>query len=133
VNAIPVGIRKLLKIKSPSRVLAELGMYAGMGLANGLDGETKSVAKSALGLANAAIAKPTLSYATPSASYGSLSSAISGSVDVSATEQSGLLRELIGAVRDGKIIEMDKKTVGRIVGDQLNGQARGARRNGGGY
>lgn len=129
-DLVPDWVKKKLGIKSPSRVLAKLGMYAGMGLAYGLDGETKSVAKSAQALANASIAKPTLAYDTPSASYGSLSSALSGSVDVSATEQSGLLRELIGAVREGRVVEMDGKIVTKIIGDRLNGQISGARRNG---
>lgn len=118
-DAIPTGIKKILGIASPSRVLAKLGMYTGMGLAQGIDGEVSTVERSAQALANAAIAKPTLSYTTPNTSYGSLSGALSGavsaSVDVSASEESRLLRELIGAVRSGQVITLDGRKVGESV------------------
>lgn len=115
-DSIPQGIKKLLGIHSPSRVLAKLGMYAGMGLANGLDGEAKSVAKSALGLANAAVATPTLSYNTPRGSFGNISKALSGSVDVNNRDSM-----LIGAINSlearltSLTIEMDGRKVGQLV------------------
>lgn len=54
VEKIPGGIRKLLKIESPSKVTAELGKFAGAGLAKGIDASgnliedaTKKAAKKA--------------------------------------------------------------------------------------
>lgn len=118
-NLIPSGVKKMLDINSPSRVLAKLGMYTGQGLAKGIDGEVSAVEKSAQRLANASIAKPTLSYTTPGTSHGSLSGALSGaisaSVNVTESEESRLLGILINAVREGQIITMDSRKVGERV------------------
>lgn len=46
------AVKKTLKIKSPSRVMAELGAYAGEGLAQGISGTGKLVESSAVALTN---------------------------------------------------------------------------------
>lgn len=65
-SKIPEWARKILGIKSPSRVFAEIGKFTGMGLTKGLDGQVSSVQSAAQRLADASIAKPSLSYDTPS-------------------------------------------------------------------
>lgn len=138
-DSIPDGVKKFLGIKSPSRVMMALGKYTGLGLVKGIDGEVSSVERVAQKLANAAVAKPTLSYTTPSTSYGSLSGALSGavaaSVDMTASEDTQLLRELIGAVREGQILTMDSRKVGGTIAPHVkakNDMISAFRRNGNG-
>lgn len=54
-NTAVKNSNKVLKIGSPSKVYREIGMYAGMGLAVGLDSMTGKVATAAIGLADAAM------------------------------------------------------------------------------
>lgn len=112
---IPDTVAGILGIASPSKVFKQIGAWTGEGLAIGLDGEVSAVKRSAQELANASIAKPTLSYATPSGSYGSLSSAVNGEVAVSVGEQNGLLREIVTAIREGQVITLDGKAVGKRI------------------
>lgn len=65
-RSIPSGIKEFLQIRSPSRVLKRLGVYAGEGLAIGIDSMKRQVAQSASTLANAAIPAINSSYNTPS-------------------------------------------------------------------
>lgn len=58
-DALVAQIKKVLKIKSPSQVLAAVGRFAGTGLHQGLTATSPAVVKAAAGLAKAAI--PTLS------------------------------------------------------------------------
>ncbi|WGS42147.1 phage tail tape measure protein [Burkholderia sp. JSH-S8] len=60
--------KEKLGIHSPSRVFTELGGFIGEGAAVGMDGEQRSVARAALGLATAAVTgfgSPALAAATP--------------------------------------------------------------------
>lgn len=54
-STVTNGIRKALKIHSPSRVMAELGMYTGMGFSNGIEGTIPVAQKISEKLANAAM------------------------------------------------------------------------------
>ncbi|MCK1997961.1 phage tail tape measure protein [Psychrobacillus psychrodurans] len=67
-NLIPDWAKKVLGIKSPSRVFTEIGKFTGMGLTKGLDGQLSSVKSAAQRLADASIAKPSLAYDTPTVS-----------------------------------------------------------------
>lgn len=135
-DALVKAVKRRLDIHSPSRVLAEIGKFTGLGLIKGLDGQMSSVERMGQSLANAAVAKPTLSYATPSgASYSSLSSALSGSVDVSTTEQSGLLREIVSAIREGQVLTIDGRRAGGTLAPHVkakNDMVTAFRRNGNG-
>ena len=58
-STVTSGIRKALKIHSPSRVMAELGMYTGMGFSNGIEGMIPTAEKMSKKLAEAAMIKKT--------------------------------------------------------------------------
>lgn len=58
-STVTNGIRKALKIHSPSRVMAELGMYTGMGFSNGIEGMIPTAEKMSKKLAEAAMIKKT--------------------------------------------------------------------------
>src|SRR5690625_7926072 len=84
-NGIVNGIKGVLKIGSPSKVLREVGVWTGEGLAIGLEKADSLVARAADGLAESAIIEPQeidMSYATPDGIRTTLSSAVRGTVDV---------------------------------------------------
>ncbi|WCZ54807.1 tape measure protein [Latilactobacillus phage TMW 1.591 P1] len=58
-STVTNGVRKALKIHSPSRVMAELGMYTGMGFSNGIEGMIPTAEKMSKKLAEAAMIKKT--------------------------------------------------------------------------
>ncbi|WCZ54912.1 tape measure protein [Latilactobacillus phage TMW 1.706 P2] len=58
-STVTSGIRKALKIHSPSRVMAELGMYTGMGFSNGIEEMIPTAEKMSKKLAEAAMIKKT--------------------------------------------------------------------------
>ncbi|WP_423710367.1 phage tail protein [Latilactobacillus curvatus] len=58
-STVTSGIRKALKIHSPSRVMAELGMYTGMGFSNGIEGMIPTAKKMSKKLAEAAMINKT--------------------------------------------------------------------------
>ncbi|BCX31326.1 hypothetical protein LTWDN19_18930 [Latilactobacillus curvatus] len=58
-STVTNGIRKALKIHSPSRVMAELGMYTGMGFSNGIEGMIPTAKKMSKKLAEAAMINKT--------------------------------------------------------------------------
>src|SRR5690625_1852134 len=132
-------VKKILGIKSPSRVLAEIGRWTGEGLVVGIEGMTNNVAKAADGLALAAIPDERqidLSYATPTGIQSSLSSAINGTVDVNSREDliAGAIANLERRL-DGMQVVMEGETVGRIVAptvsETINEGKNNAIRNGG--
>ncbi|WP_226619751.1 phage tail tape measure protein [Cytobacillus firmus] len=63
-KGIPAGVKKLLGIHSPSRVMFALGEYTGEGLANGIGNMQKLVQKAAMVLSGAAVVDP-VQMATP--------------------------------------------------------------------
>ncbi|MBZ1504055.1 tape measure protein [Latilactobacillus curvatus] len=58
-STVTSGIRNALKIHSPSRVMAELGMYTGMGFSNGIEGMIPTAEKMSKKLAEAVMIKKT--------------------------------------------------------------------------
>lgn len=132
-------VKKILGIKSPSRVLAEIGRWTGEGLVIGIEGMTNNVAKAADGLALAAIPDERqidLSYATPTGIQSSLSSAINGTVDVNSREDliAGAIANLERRL-DGMQVVMEGESVGRLVAptvsETINEGKNNAIRNGG--
>lgn len=132
-DAVTGGIKKILNIKSPSRVLMALGRNTGEGLAIGISDMKGAVERSAEELASAAVVKPDLSYATPNGDYRSLSAALSGEVNVNQRDSM-----LVGAIASlerklaNLVVEMDGQTVGVIVAptvsESINAEASGTSR-----
>lgn len=122
-SAITGKIKGILGIKSPSRVLAQIGRWTGEGLAQGIAGEEANVARAAQGLADASIvAAPTMSYATPNANYGSLSAALSGEVNVN--QRDSMLIGAIASLEDKLThlrVDLDGQRVGQMVTPHVNG------------
>lgn len=123
-DAVTGKIKSILKIASPSRVLAQIGRWTGEGLAKGIVQTTNLVGRATAKLAEAATPDApaiSLAYDTPSGIRSSLSSAVNGTVDVNARDD-----KLAGAIAslerklDGLIVEMDGETVGRIVRPHVN-------------
>jgi hypothetical protein len=71
-KAMQAAIKKALGIKSPSRVMAELGDYTAQGMAVGIQRSTKQAAIAAQGLAMAVQHGASLTGASPGLSAGGL-------------------------------------------------------------
>lgn len=116
---IPNWIKEKLGIASPSRVTTKLGEYIGQGLAKGITQSQRLVERATEKLAEAAtpdMRHISMDYATPSGSYASLASAVSGTVDVRTRDD--MLATAIGRLerRLGDLeVVMDGRVVGRIV------------------
>src|SRR5690625_3820274 len=120
-NRVASTMRAALKVKSPSRVLMEIGRWTSLGLAVGMDKYAGAVVKSADNLATAAVPDVDISYATPSGIRSSLSSAVSGTVDVNARDDRliGALASIERRLGDLEVV-MDGEQVGRIVRPHVN-------------
>lgn len=129
-GAVVKAMAKRLDTRSPSKVTEEIGLWTGEGLVIGLGKMTNSVRKAGAYLAEAAVPDtPTISlaYDTPSGIRSSLSSAVSGTVDVNARD------DMIAAAIDGlsqKLdslrIEMNEREMARFVSDTTTGQRNSA-------
>src|SRR5690625_3698024 len=134
-NGIVNGIKGVLKIGSPSKVLREVGVWTGEGLAIGLEKANSLVAKAADGLAESAIIEPQeidMSYATPDGVRTTLSSAVRGTVDVDAREDK-IVDAIDGLRRDmsNMRIELDRREMGRFINGEIT-QGRSDSIRGGG-
>ncbi|UQT02466.1 tape measure protein [Streptomyces phage Annihilus] len=96
------SIKKKLKIKSPSRVFMEIGDFTGKGLAKGLDGTSKIVAKSASDIGDGAI--------------DSVRKSISGFSDLITSDMA--TRPTITPVLDLSGVRKDAAQLGKILPDQ---------------
>lgn len=113
-SKIPEWARKILGIKSPSRVFAEIGKFTGMGLTKGLDGQVSSVQSAAQRLADASIAKPSLSYDTPTTTGASGGALRKLESEMQATLQAD------EASRADIVLQVDNYELARIVSPQLD-------------
>lgn len=97
-NQLVKAVKKALGIKSPSRVFAGIGVFAGEGLVNGLEAMQKPVAKSASGLAQTAAGSASASIAA-----GSSAASGGGGGNIYITVQGSVVSEkqLIEKVRQG--------------------------------
>lgn len=120
---IPAPIKWALGIHSPSKVMAELGKFAGMGLAVGLEGSAPHVRRAAGSLATAAV--PALGGLTVApagvAAAGRAGSGPGGGLDART------LAQAIAAALHGTTVQIDGKDVGQIVSRHL-GQTTSLRR-----
>ena len=118
-GGITGGIKNLLKISSPSKVLAEIGRWTGEGLAEGIAKTASIVERSSDVLADAATLEAKdidMSYITPNGIRGTLSSAVRGTVDVNS--RGSALVNAIGSLEkrlSNLEVVMDGREVGRIV------------------
>lgn len=122
---IPGPIKWALGIASPSKVMAELGRFAGMGLAIGLEGTAPHVKRAAGSLASAAV--PSLgSFNAPSgvATAGAGGASSSGGTDVKT------LAAAISQALHGTTVQMDSQPVGQIVSKALGRSTDQRRRTG---
>jgi phage-related protein len=123
---VPAPIRWALGIKSPSKVMAELGRFAGMGLAIGLEGTAPHVRRAAGTLATAAV--PAMAgFTAPAgvtATSGRAGSGRGAAIDVNA------LAQAVKSALDGVGVHMDGQPVGQIVSRHLGRSTDQRRRTG---
>jgi len=124
VNGVVEKAKSLLKVESPSRVFMEIGRFTGEGLADGITDSIGMAERASERMTNAIIPDEQnidLSYATPSGIRGSLSSAVSGTVDVNARDDRliGALASIERRLGDLEVV-MDGEQVGRIVRPHVN-------------
>ena len=118
-KTITKTIKSTLKIKSPSRVMLELGKFTGEGLVVGLERMVSEVSKSSDKLSEAMMTDAPnlkLSYATPEGIERNLSSAVNGTVEIRNTDD-GIVEELRSMRRDiaAMKVVMNDREVGNIV------------------
>jgi tape measure domain-containing protein len=124
-SSITNGIKSFLGIKSPSRVLRdEVGRWIPEGLIEGISNMERDVVKTANLLAEWAtpdVPDVAIAYSTPSGLRSSLSSAVSGTVDVNTRDD--MLAAAINRLEqslDGMTIVMDGERVGQLVRPHVN-------------
>src|SRR5699024_11276288 len=86
-NSVSRTIKKSLKVKSPSRVLMEVGEWTGKGLEVGLRNSIGRIERESERMARAAVPDVDLAYDSSGGVYGNLSSAVRGSVDVNNNDE----------------------------------------------
>src|SRR5690625_3332191 len=123
-NGVVEKAKSLLRVESPSRVFMEIGRFTGEGLADGITDSIGMGERASERMTNAIIPDEQnidLSYATPSGIRGSLSSAVSGTVDVNARDDRliGALASIERRLGDLEVV-MDGEQVGRIVRPHVN-------------
>ena len=116
VDKIPAGVKKLLDIHSPSRVMRQLGVYTGEGFGLGIGDTVNSISKQANAMADAAM---------PNVNTGSFDMGInaSGGGIGSASNLDRILstmdsmRSEIASLKDALNIkvDLDGKTVGKMI------------------
>src|SRR5699024_8661095 len=117
-------LRGALQIKSPSRVMAEIGRWIPAGIADGITKNARDVYNALDDISDGITAQDlSLDYATPEGIRTSLSSAVSGTVDVNSRDS--MIAEAIGSLerRLGDLeVVMDGERVGRIIRPHINDQ-----------
>jgi phage-related protein len=110
------SIRKALGIKSPSRVLMEIGVYTGEGFAKGIESMIRKVQGVTSDMANAALPETsTLSLAYETPSMGALAVKSAGSFELS--QQSA---ENSRPIYITNVLEMDGVEMARITEPYLD-------------
>jgi tape measure domain-containing protein len=117
--------KKALGINSPSRVIRDqVGRWIPAGLVDGINSEKNDVIKAAEQMAQWAtpdVPDVAIAYSTPSGLRSSLSSAVSGTVDVNTRDD--MLAAAINRLEqslDGMTIVMDGERVGQLVRPRVN-------------
>lgn len=119
-DSVLKAVKGFFGIHSPSRVFRdEVGKMLGLGLADGMLAMKNDVIGAAARLSEWATPEPpdvSLAYATPTGTYGTLSSAVSGTVDVNSRDDMiASAVNLLAQKLDGLAVEMDGKQVGKLV------------------
>lgn len=118
-RGIADGVKGMLGIKSPSRVMMSLGKWTSLGLAEGIEDYAKYVDRASDRLAESAVPDVRsidMSYNTPAGVRNTLSSAVQGTVDVNGRDSA--LVNAIGSLErrlSNLEVVMDGRVVGRIV------------------
>ena len=113
VNGAIEGAKRLLGIASPSKLFFQFGRFVDEGFIEGLLSMTRQVANAGEVVADAAI--PSLSSVTvPSRTSGRVVSELNNTVFESGKIIS-LLQEIANGVREGQVIVMDERVVGRTI------------------
>src|SRR5690606_26769259 len=103
-NTVQKGIKKALRIKSPSRVMIEIGEFTGEGLAKGIDAMVGDIEKASVDMAIAAtpdIPPVEMSYTTPdvgssAVKYATPTTAKRGSLEDTRQKQPVELKLMLG-------------------------------------
>jgi tape measure domain-containing protein len=118
--------KKALGINSPSRVIRDqVGRWIPAGLVDGINSEKNAVIKAAEQLAQWAtpdVPDVAIAYSTPSGLRSSLSSAVSGTVDVNMNSTHGLLSQILAELKEQRniAVNMDGERVGQLVRPHVN-------------
>jgi tape measure domain-containing protein len=118
--------KKVLGINSPSRVIRDqVGRWIPAGLVDGINSEKNDVIKAAEQMAQWAtpdVPDVSIAYSTPSGLRGSLSSAVSGTVDVNMNSTHGLLSQILAELKEQRniAVNMDGERVGQLVRPHVN-------------
>lgn len=131
VDSLTGNFKSLLGIHSPSRVFRdEIGKFLPMGLAVGIERNIGAVRAAADEMANAAMVDMSgysyspdvaIAHSTPSGLSSTLSSAVSGTIDVNSRDD--MIAAAINRLEqslDGMTIEMDGERVGQLVRPHVN-------------
>lgn len=124
-DSVLKAVKGFFGIHSPSRVFRdEVGKMLGLGLVDGITATQSDVIGAARKLTKWATPEPpdvSLAYATPTGTYGTLSSAVSGTVDVNSRDD--MIAAAINRLEqslDGMTIVMDGERVGQLVRPHVN-------------
>jgi tape measure domain-containing protein len=118
--------KKALGINSPSRVIRDqVGRWIPAGLVDGINGEKNAVIKAAEQMAQWAtpdVPDVAIAYSTPSGLRSSLTSAVSGTVDVNMNSTHGLLSQILAELKEQRniAVNMDGERVGQLVRPHVN-------------
>jgi tape measure domain-containing protein len=118
--------KKALGINSPSRVIRdEVARWIPAGLVDGINREKNAVIKAAEQMAQWAtpdVPDVAIAYSTPSGLRSSLSSAVSGTVDVNMNSTHGLLSQILAELKEQRniAVNMDGERVGQLVRPHVN-------------
>jgi len=120
VDSIVGGIKKFFGVHSPSRVMRdEVGRWIPAGLIDGINKMKSDVIDAAQQMAKWAtpdVPEVSVAYATPNGVYGTLNSAVNGSIDVESRDDRliSAINKLERRMTDLKVI-MNDREVGRII------------------
>jgi tape measure domain-containing protein len=118
--------KKALGINSPSRVIRDqVGRWIPAGLVDGINSEKNAVIKAAEQMAQWAtpdVPDVAIAYSTPSGLRSSLTSAVSGTVDVNMNSTHGLLSQILAELKEQRniAVNMDGERVGQLVRPHVN-------------
>ena len=132
---IPGPVKRVLGIRSPSKVMAQLGVYVGQGLAVGMASMQRTVASAAANLANAAVptmAPPAMAGVAPPTAVAPVgATAVGGSGASGGIDYDRMARANVAAFqRAGLTIQVDRTVLGQVVSSENGRRTQQQRRTG---